>query len=47
MLLEEKSGFTNYVCYLVGLPRWLSGNPPALQETQEMLVPSLGLEDPM
>ena len=25
MLLEEKSGFTNYVCYLVGLPRWLSG----------------------
>ena len=25
MLLKEKSGFTSYICYLVGLLRWLSG----------------------
>ena len=31
-----------------GLPQWLSGkDPPAMQETQEMWVQSLGQEDPL
>ena len=28
-----------------GLPRWLSDNPPAVQETQETQVQSVGQED--
>ena len=33
---------------LAGLPQWLSGkDSPAIQETQEMVVRSLGWEDPL
>ena len=36
-----------YIIY-VGLSRWLSvKNPPAMQETQEIWVQSLGQEDPL
>ena len=30
-----------------GLPRWLSDNPPAVQESQETQVQSVGQEDPL
>ena len=30
-----------------GLPRWLSDNPPAMQEKQETQVQSVGQEDPL
>ena len=32
---------------VLGLPWWLSGKEPAMQEPWEMRVQSLGLEDPL
>ena len=44
--VEGKKKVNNLLKFLLGLPWWLSNNLPAMQETQETWVQSLGREDP-